>query len=523
MKKVTKIDASPSIDFSHDKLRAAAYCRVSTDNEDQLLSLENQTTHYISFIKSNPDWEFAGLYYDEGISGTKKERRTGLLNLIRDCENRLIDFFITKSISRFARNTADCLEIVRKMTDLGIAILFEKENINTGTMDSELILSILSSLAAEESVSISQNSKWSVKRRFENGTFKLSTPTYGYDYNGETIVPDPEQAPVVKRIFAEVLAGRGTRAVAERLNDDSILPLRGKRWSATTIRGILVNEKYIGDVLFQKTYTDDNFNRHCNHGEKDQYYWQNHHEAIISREDFEAAAHILNQRGKEKGIQKGVGKYSNRYAFSGVILCGECGCTFKRRIHMPGKSSEYIAWCCNKHIDTGGRECSMIFIRDESIKAAFITMMNRLFSGRNVILKPLTAALKNREGDENNLKLMAIEKQIQENSEQVQVLTGLMSKGYLEPALFNQRNNALQMKIVRLRTQKAAIQNNMEGEQSVIREAEELLKYLNKTGIMEDYSDEVFTRFAKGITVFSPTEVGFRLKCGLLLRERMER
>lgn len=146
---------------------------------------------------ANPEWEYAGLYYDEALSGTKKENRAGLLQLLRDCESRKIDFIIIKSISRFARNTKDCLEIVRKLTALGIPILFEKENINTGTIDSELILSILSSLAAEESVSISQNNKWSIKRRFQNGTFKLHAVPYGYRYNGETIVPNPEQALIV--------------------------------------------------------------------------------------------------------------------------------------------------------------------------------------------------------------------------------------------------------------------------------------------------------------------------------------
>lgn len=523
MRKVTKIDATSGTHFSQGKLRVAAYCRVSTDAEDQLSSLENQTSHYTNYIKSNPEWEFAGLYFDEGISGTKKENRLGLQNLIRDCENRQIDFFITKSISRFARNTTDCLEIVRKMTDLGIAILFEKENINTGTMDSELILSILSSLAAEESVSISQNNKWSVRRRFENGTFKLSNPPFGYDYNGETIVPNPGRVPIVRRIFAEVLAGNGVNNIARMLNADGILSQNGKRWSGSTVKGILTNEKYIGDVLLQKTFTDDHFNRHHNNGELEQYYWKNHHEAIISREDFEAVAYVLKQHSVEKGIQKGSDKYLNRYPFSGIILCGECGDTLKRRTLYRRTSSPYIVWGCGRHTESRGTECSMLDVKEEYIKSAFVTMLNRLYSGRNVILKLLIAELKSREGDGNSHKLLAIEKQIQENSEQMQVLTGLMSKGYLEPALFNERNNALQTESMKLRMQKAAIQGSVTGEQSFIHEAEELLKYLSKTGIMEDYSDEIFLKFADGMTMFSPTEIGFRLKCGLILRERMER
>ena len=523
MTKITKIETASNNIFIRRKLRVAAYCRVSTDSDEQLSSLENQTTHYERIIKSNSDWEFAGLYYDEGMSGTKKEKRTAFLKLLRDCENRKIDFIITKSISRFARNTKDCLEIVRRLTDLGISILFEKENINTSTMDSELILSILSSLAAEESVSISKNSKWSIKKRFQNGTYKLANPPYGYDYKDGTLIPNQEQAQIVKRIFAEVLAGSGTQTVAAGLNKDGIPPQRGNQWTSSTIRGILENEKFIGDVLFQKTYTDDNFIRHNNDGVEDKYYLKNHHEAIVSREDFEAAASILTQRGKEKGIHKGIGKYSNRYAFSGVIICGECGSTFKRRIHMPGKPGQYVAWCCNKHIDTGGKDCSMIFIRDEYIKAAFVTMMNRLYSGRVAILKPLVDTLKRTDSGQSYEELKKIEKLIQENSEQVQVLTGLMSKGYLEPALFNERNNVLQAETVRLKEKRAILQSGIDGEETTVFEAEELLKHLNRHGIIEEYSDEIFKRFVIGITVFSPTEIGFRLKCGLFLRERMAR
>ena len=523
MAKITTIAPTTGFIYTQKKLRTAAYCRVSTDSEEQQSSLENQRTHYTDYIKSNSDWDFVGIYFDEGISGTKKEKRTGLLRLLKDCESRKIDFIITKSISRFARNTKDCLEIVRRLTDIGVSIYFEKENINTGTMDSELILSILSSLAAEESVSISQNNKWSIKKRFQKGTFKLAVPPYGYDYNSENLVPNPEQAQIVKRIFAETLSGSGTHAVARGLNADGIPAQKGNNWTATTIRGMIENEKYIGDALLQKTYTDDQFNRHINDGAEDKYYWENHHEAIISREDFEAAARILEQRGKEKGIQRGAGKYQNRYVFSGIIICGECGSTFKRRIHMPGRPSEYVAWCCNRHIDSSGKGCSMIFIRDENIKAAFVTMMNRLYSGRNVILKPLIEELRKQDHSGSYARLKELEKLIQENSEQVQILTGLMSAGILTPALFNEKNNALQAETIKLKEQRNVLRADSLGEESASFEAEELLKYLNKTGIVETFSEDTFSRFVKNITVFSPTEVAFHLKCGLLLKEGMVR
>ena len=181
MKKITKIEENTTDSFLKPKLRVAAYCRVSTDRDEQLVSLQAQKTHYETYIKANPEWQYAGIYYDEGVSGTKKENRTELLRMISDCESRKIDLIITKSISRFARNTTDCLEMVRKLVDLGVYIYFEKENINTQSMESELMLSILSGLAESESISISENNKWSIQRRFQNGTFKVAYPPYGYE------------------------------------------------------------------------------------------------------------------------------------------------------------------------------------------------------------------------------------------------------------------------------------------------------------------------------------------------------
>ena len=349
MKKVTKIAEAANTKVKLKKIRVAAYCRVSTDSDAQLESLEAQKTHYETYITSRDDWEFAGLYYDEGITGTKKDKRPELMRLIGDCKAGRIDFIVTKSISRFSRNTTDCLELVRKLLDLNIPIFFEKENINTGSMESELFLAILSGMAESESVSISENSKWSIQKRFENGTFKCSYPPYGYDWDGEQMVINPEQAAVVKEIFAALLSGKGTHAIADDLNRRGVSSKRGGRWTATTIRGMLSNEKYVGDCLFQKTYSDSQFVRHNNHGEQTQYMVTDHHEPIISREDFEAARIFISQRASEKGVTKGTDKYQNRYAFSGKIICGECGDTFKRRIHSC-TDHKYIAWCCNTHI-----------------------------------------------------------------------------------------------------------------------------------------------------------------------------
>ena len=323
MKRITKIEENMLLEKR--KLRVAAYCRVSTARDEQLVSLAAQKAHYENYIKSNDEWEFAGLYYDEGISGTKKEKRDGLLAMVAACERGTIDFVITKSISRFARNTTDCLELVRKLLDLKIYIYFEKENLNTGSMESELMLSILSSLAESESVSISENEKWGIKRRFQNGTFIISYPPYGYDnVDGEMVIV-PEQVEIVKQIFADTLAGKSTHEIAKGLNERGVATKKGGHWTPGTVNAIIGNEKYTGDVLFQKTYTDSSFNRHQNRGELDQYLMQDHHEAIIGREEFELANAVLKQRGREKGNGHDTGRYQNRYGFSGRICSGECG------------------------------------------------------------------------------------------------------------------------------------------------------------------------------------------------------
>lgn len=520
MRKVTKIKENESIGAKKPKLRVAAYARVSTDSVKQLVSLDVQKHHYENYIKANSDWEFVGVYYDEGISGTKKDNRAELKRLIKDSEDRKIDFIITKSISRFARNTTDCLELVRRLTDIGVFIYFEKENINTQTMDSELMLSILSSLAENESISISENNKWAIQRRFKDGTYKLSYPPYGYDYV-DGIVINEKQAKVVKRIFADALSGKGAEKIAQELNDERVPTKKGGQWRANTIRGILRNEKYTGDLLMQKTYTDETFTRRRNKGELDQYFIENHHEAIISHADFEAANDAIKQRGKEKGIKKGSSKYLNRYPLSSKILCGECGSTFKRRIHSP-KTNEYIAWCCSKHISKI-EDCSMIYIREDKIYEAFVVMMNKLIFSHKNVLRPLLQSLKSRDYEDHLIQAQEIESKIEENAERLKVLVGLMTKGYLEPALFNNHKNELLVESERLKQKKDALYRSINGEVNRVAELEQLIKYASKTDGILKFDEDLFQQFISRVIAFSPTEIGFELKCGLTLRERMER
>lgn len=518
MRRITKIEENKVLSVKK-KIRVAAYCRVSTASDEQLISLDAQKAHYENYIRSNDKWEFAGLYYDEGVTGTKKEVRYGLLSLIANCEKGMIDLVITKSISRFCRNTTDCLELVRKLLDLNVYINFEKENLNTGSMENELMLSILSSLAESESVSISENEKWSIKKRFQNGTYIISCPPYGYaNINGEMVIVS-EQAEVVKQIFTDTLAGKSTHTIAKELNERGVISKKGSKWTPGTINAIIRNEKYTGDVIFQKTYTDSRFNHHTNYGEQDQYLCTGHHEAIVSHEVFNKANEVMSQRGKEKGNGDNTQRYQNRYGFSGKIRCGECGGVFKRRMHYK-PSGAYVAWCCNNHINDK-HSCSMKYITDDSIKVAFLTMMNKLIFAHQVVLRPLLCSLKGLDDKDRLLQIQEYESKLEKNMEQRQVLTSLMASGLLGPALFNSENNTLIQEEEMLQAEKDRLMHSVSGDRTRFDALEKLIKYVSGNEMLTDYDDEVFLAHVDIITVVSREEFIFVLKCGLELEERM--
>ena len=517
MKKVTKIDKLQPSQATKKKLRVAAYCRVSTDSDAQLESLEAQKEHYKSYITSRDDWAFAGLYFDEGITGTKADKRPKLMQLIEDCKAKKIDFIITKSISRFSRNTTDCLEIVRTLLNLNIPVYFEKENINTGSMESELFLSILSSMAEGESTSISENNKWSIKKRFLDGTYKLSYTPYGYIWKDGKILVDPTQAKIVKRIFRELLSGKGTEAIAKELNQEQIPTKKGGHWTSSSIRGIIKNEKYTGDCIFQKTYTDSNFNRHKNDGHLDQYYVANHHEGIISHADFEAAADLIEQRASEKGIKKGSAKYQQRYAFSGKIICSECGNTFRRRIHSS-TYGKYAAWTCNTHLENK-RKCSMLYVRDDDFKLAFTTMINKLIYCHKLVLKPYLKALQENTGDASLLRIQQLEILLEQNTEQRETLHKLMGQGYIDQILFTQENNALLSQANDYRNEIEALNRSQTLDTTKVYETERLLHFCERGEMQQKYSADLFELFVDHIEVYSRQKIGFALHCGLILKE----
>ncbi len=518
MKKITIIEPSVATQVMK-KRRVAAYCRVSTGMDDQLVSLETQKEHYESYISSNPEWEYVGLYYDEGISGTKKEKRPALLQMIADCEDGKIDYIVTKSLSRFARNTTDCLEMVRKLLELGISVYFEKENLDTGSMESELLLSIMSSLAESESVSISENSKWGVRHRFENGSFKISYAPYGYSVTGGEFSINEEEAKWVRYIFSEMLAGKSTHKIAEALNEQHVPGRRGNHWTAGTVHGILLNEKYIGDCRFQKTYSDFRFQRHTNRGERDQFYMENHHEAIISREDFEAVARVLKQHAKEKQVTEGDPKYKSRYPFTKKIICGECGAPFKRRINSTG-TLKYPAWACREHT-SHIENCSMKFVKEADLEDAFCTMMNKLVFARKEILQNLLDSICRQTHKPSLRRIDEIDEALEGMPERRQMLVTIMTKGYIDPATYAKELNNMEAEVTALSDEKEHLIKEVNGDMKKAEGLRELLKYTGKEEMLAAFDPDLFERFVDHITVCSREEITFHLRCGLDLQERI--
>lgn len=346
------------------KLRVAAYCRVSTEEEEQQGSFEIQKLYYTEKIESTPEWEVAGIYADDGISGVHTKKRDGFNQMIQDCKKRKIDLILTKSISRFARNTLDSIQYVRMLKQMGIAVVFEKENINTATMNSEMILTVLSAFAQAESESISQNVARGKRMGYKHGKFafpygRIIGYRKGADGKPEII---PEQAEIIRLIFNSYLQGDSLQSIKAKLETAGALTARGNTaWSAQSIQRILQNEKYCGDVLLQKTFTEDVLTgvHKKNTGQLPQYYIENYHEGIVSKQMFrEVQAEIARRNSKSAANQRKRrrGRYNSKYALSERLVCGNCGSPYKRvtwNIH----GRKQIVWRCVNRIEYGTKFC----------------------------------------------------------------------------------------------------------------------------------------------------------------------
>lgn len=350
--------------YEVERLRVAAYCRVSTDSEDQLSSYKSQVQHYTDLIKSKSDWISAGIYADEAITGTQIKNREDFQRLINDCMNGEIDMVITKSISRFARNTLDTLRYVRMLKEKNVAVLFEEENINTLTMDGELLLVILSSVAQQEVENISANVKKGLRMKMQRGEMVGFQGCLGYDYHPDdkSLSINEEEAIIVRYIFQRYIEGAGCTIIGNELKNLGYKTKRGyDTWPASTIINIIKNEKYKGDLLLGKTFTVDPISKRRleNFGEHDKFYIKDHHEPIVTEEVFEIAQNILSKRGypRRLNIEGKRQKYSRKYAFSSLLECGFCGTTLNRRSWHASFRHKKIVWQCTLATKKGKKYC----------------------------------------------------------------------------------------------------------------------------------------------------------------------
>lgn len=417
------------------KKKVAAYCRVSTDNEDQANSFDSQCRFFRQYIEHHPDWELYEIFADEGISGTNTKKRKQFNRMIACAQNGDFDLIITKEISRFARNTLDSIYYTRDLKKHGVGVIFMNDNINTLDGDAELRLAIMSSIAQEESRKTSERVKWGQKRQMEQGVV-FGHSMLGYDVKNGKMTINEEGAKIVRLIFHKFVdEGKGTHVIARELHEEGIRPMRVKEWQNTVILRVIRNEKYCGDLVQKKTYTPDflSHEKKINRGQEEFIIIKDHHEPIISRELFEKANRILDAKSLS---QAGKAKHSNRYPFSGKIKCGRCGASYVARYKTRKDGSRYKAWrCCEAanhgrtHIDKAGNQigCYGESIRNEDAVYLMYLVSKKLKYDRQKILSNLTRTIKavisvDSTGTNTNTLADGIEKQQERTKKQRELL-----------------------------------------------------------------------------------------------------
>ena len=491
------------------KLKVAAYCRVSTDSEEQASSYEVQVAHYTQFIQKNPEWELAGIYADDGITGTNTKKREEFNRMIQDCMDGNIDMIITKSISRFARNTLDCLKYIRKLKEKNIPVFFEKENINTMDSKGEVLLTIMASLAQQESQSLSQNIKLGLQYRYQNGEVQVNHNRFlGYtkDEDGHLII-EPVEAEVVKRIYREYLEGGSLTQIARGLEADGILTAAGKaKWRPETLRKILRNEKYIGDALLQKTYTVDFLNkkRVQNKGIVPQYYVENSHEPIIPRDLYmQVQEEMIRRANLHSGAKRKKRVYSSKYALSSIVYCSKCGEIY-RRIAWNNRGKHSTVWRCCTRVEHGPEGCDAETVREDVLQNAVVTAINLALGNRDRVLATL----------QKNVEAV-IRQEDETSSEGIDAKLEELQKELLKLANSKKDYNSIADEIYRLRAlkQNALVESaEREGLKQRIREMREFLD--SQSTEVTEYDELLVRRMIEKVTVFHE-KITVRFKSGV--------
>ena len=496
------------------KRRTAGYARVSTDSEEQLTSYEAQVDYYTNYIKSRDDWDFVEVYTDEGISGTNTKKREGFKRMVEDALDGKIDLIITKSVSRFARNTVDSLTTVRQLKEKGIEIYFEKENIWTLDSKGELLITIMSSLAQEESRSISENVTWGQRKRFADG--KVCVPFkhfLGYDRGEDgNLVLNEKEAVIVRRIYSMFLQGMTPYGIASQLTADGVLsPAKKEKWNAGTVKRMLSNEKYKGDALLQKSYTVDFLSKKKkdNEGEIPQYYVENNHEAIIEPAVFDMVQRELERR------QPGRNRHSGVHIFSGKIKCGECGSWYGSKVWHSNSKYRRMVWQCN-HKFNKDEKCKTPHLDEETIKTFFISAVNKLLSEKEEIFENFQL-LKDTVFDTTDL-----EKEQTELQSEIEVIAEMIQKAISDNAHFalnqeeyQERYNGLADRFDLAKARHTAVTEEIADKKTRLGTMNDFLNSLRKQeDLITEFDVELWCILVDYGTVYDKEDVRFTFKDG---------
>lgn len=499
---------------SDEPIRLAAYCRVSSNSEDQLRSFAAQVRYYGEYEKKHPEYALVDIYADEGLTGTDMKKRDELNRLIRDCKKGKIDRIIVKSVSRFARNTEELLITLRLLKSIGVSVYFEEQGIDTDKLNMEMIVTFPGMAAQQESVSISGNMRWSYKKRMESGDFNCCAPAYGYSLINGQLAPKEDEMNVVRRIFDLYLKGVGIQNIAMLLNEEEIPRRYGnKKWYGTTIKYILENERYMGDALLQKKITTETmpFRQVKNTGQLPQYYVENSNPALVEKDEYKAAQELKNSRTYNKGCKR------KTTPLTGRLRCPECGRVFRRQI-IRGK--EY--WiCCGK--SAGETDCQYRRVRQDAVYDTFITMVYKLKDNRKELIDPLIRQIEIMREKTSGIqdKVRQIDKEIADLAAQNLVITRLHTSGILPIAEYTAQADEINGKITALRMKRKQKLAEDEDDEWLER-LRELSDILEETEPSAEFDEELFGQIVESITVDDYTQLTFRLLGGIELTEKID-
>lgn len=507
-RKIITIEASDR--QSTKRLKVAAYARVSTNSEDQINSFSAQTEYYSALIEENKSWSLVDMYADEGISGTSVRKRDDFQRMLSDCRKGKIDRILVKSISRFARNTKECLETIRELKSLGISVVFEKEGIDTGAMSGEMLLSIYACMAQSESESISGNMRWSLQKRMESGAFNTCRAPVGFTLEEAKLQIDEDAALVVFRVFLCYLNGKNSREIAKMLNEEQAL---GRVWRREAVDYILRNERYAGNALLQKRYTTDTFPLQVkrNKGEKQMYYVKGSNPNVITQEMFELSSGIRKQR------KRSCGECHNRM-LSKKAFCGCCGSTLRSK-QVNGK----WYWTCRNHEEDGLR-CSLKPVSEPELYEVFLKLYYKLKHEGMDILEEMEANLKLLRNRRllHNPEILEINNRIAETVSQNQLLAKLKQLGLVDPDIFISQSNDLTEQLRKAKLEREQKQSSFAN--TALMQTERLIKIMkNGPSYLKEMDAKLFGEIVASVIVDNDLLVTFRLKNGLELPERIER